>query len=88
MGYLAEIVNTGGGVMALALTVDDQYALLSLDGGRLDGTTWVVALDGETRQGVGEYETAELPVTSDSDQTIADAVAWVRHIVWGEPLAD
>lgn len=85
-GYAAEVVNTGGGVVALSLTVHGAEALVALDDGHQHGSTWVVALDGETRERIGEAETDELPVTSDADQTVRDAVAWVRHAVWGDAL--
>lgn len=88
MGYGAEVVNTGGGVMALSLRVDGAYALVALDYGRTVGESWCVALDGDTREEFGEAESPEAPVTSDADQTVRDAVAWVRHAVWGDALGD
>jgi hypothetical protein len=85
-GYPAAVVNTGGNVVALALTVHGAAALVSLDDGQTTGETWTVSLDGDTREQYGETDAGELPVTSDASQTIADAAQWVRHAVWGDTL--
>jgi hypothetical protein len=77
MGFPAEVTNTGGGVMALALTVHGHQALIALDYGHTSGSTWAVSLDGETREKYGEAEADDLPVTSDAEQTIRDAREWV-----------
>lgn len=82
-GHPAEVTNTGGGVMALAVTFDGVPALLALDYGQEEGSTWSASLDAEARERHGEEDTGELPVTSDAEQTIADARAWVRHTVYG-----
>lgn len=77
-GIPAEIVNTGGGVMALSVTVDGGHYLIALDYGHFHGSSWCIATDDETREALGELESPDYPVTSDADQTIADAVGWVR----------
>lgn len=78
MGFRADIVNTGGNVMALSLTVHGADALVSLDWGQTSGTEWSVSLDAATREQYGEQDSGDLPVTSDADQTVRDAVAWIN----------
>lgn len=77
MGYRAEIIGTGGNVVALSLTVNGADALVSLGDGVEEGTDWSVSLDGATREQYGEEGADDLPVTSDADQTITDAAAWI-----------
>lgn len=84
----AEIVGTGGNVVALAFTVNGAHALLSLGDGVDCDSTWNVSLDGATRLALGEASADDLPVTSDSDQTMMDACQWVRHAVEGAPVGD
>lgn len=81
MGYNAEIVNTGGGVVALSFRASGVWCLVALDEGRADGAEWCVALDGLSREQYGEAESPSVPVYSDADQTVRDAVAWVLHAV-------
>lgn len=80
------IINTGGGVMALSLIIDNAHALVCLNDGQMSGTEWSVSLDADTRETYGEAEVTA-PITSDADQTITDAVAWVRHNVYGDEIA-
>ncbi|MDB5733356.1 MAG: hypothetical protein JWQ03_3251 [Variovorax sp.] len=88
MGYPAEIVGTGGNVVALSVTINHVHALIGLGDGVEEDDTWNVSLDGISRETFGEWETDELPVTSDADQTITDAAAWLTHIVCDAPISD
>lgn len=82
-GHPAEIAGTGGNVIALAVTVYGAEALVGLGDGTDEADTWSVSLDGATRERVGDLASAELPVTSDAAQTVADAAAWIAAAVAG-----
>lgn len=73
----AGIVNTGGGVMSLSFTVDGAQALVCLDDGHASGSTWTVALDGDTREQLGEDEHTADVAGLDAAEIIRQAVAWV-----------
>lgn len=77
MGYGAEVIGTGGNVLALSLTVDGAHALVSLGEGVSEGEDWSVGLDGDTRETYGDRDSGPHPVTSDAGQTIAEAAAWI-----------
>lgn len=83
MGMRADVVNTGGGVMALSLTIGRHDYLIALDYGQPEGTGWSIATDGDTREIHGEIECDDIAVTSDADQTIRDAIAWAAWVMEG-----
>jgi hypothetical protein len=83
MGYRADIVGTGGNVVALSVTFHGDDVLISLGDGVHESDSWSVSTDGATRDRVGYWESADLPISSDADQIIGDAHAWALHVVWG-----
>lgn len=87
-GVRAKIVDAGGNVRALTVRWGGAEMLFSLGDGTDCGTDWSVSLDGVTRLKHGEASAEGVPVTSDAAQTLADALGWLRHCMWGEPLAD
>ena len=75
MGLFAPYVDgIGGGMTALHFQDYGMGALyiVTLDDGNAVGSTWCVGLAD------GSEDSGELPVTSDADQTMRDALAWAR----------
>lgn len=69
----------GGNVVGMSWVYGGQPVLLTLDEGTDSGTTWTVAT---TERIAGEWvrrEAGPFPVTSDADQTFADACGWVTQ---------
>lgn len=84
-GINAEVIGTGGNVVALSMTVRGHAFLLSLGGdGYAEGETWGIGPDGDSIDALGDINSGEYPVTSDADQTIADALGWVALLFHGQ----
>lgn len=72
MGFHAWIDDLAGGLVGLHLKHGSgPLFLVTLDGGREEGSSWCVGLAD------GSDDSGELPVSSDADQTLRDALAWM-----------
>jgi len=76
-GFRPEIVNTGGGVMAVEFARLGEFVTMTLDGGQQQGTTWKISTAMEDR---ATAESDDFPVYSDADQTLYDGLGWITAV--------